>query len=270
MTDRANNQFIALVGSSLAKKDQTNVLLNAKGVELISKFCGFDEIIAAERVGNLQVVYDDKGQRKQVSGTNVIFSERVLDKVERNKQCAEAQPADICLIALFDFLVGSCDRTSSNFFVTKKGRVKLIDNLDSAFNSYAYSWGGGKLCFSGLRSVFIRQFVDADKWEWPRKPSPCLDYRCHAFNGTIGVKYPPIFSSCIANLSSTSDSKVWQTFQLPTIEIAARLRERAKWLLDGFEEAVSNHYNKYGKAPTKNMMTAKTLRKPDCHAVDSL
>lgn len=170
-----------------------------------------------------------------------------MDKLKMLERCALVQSADVRLAALFDFLIGSCDCTSSNFIVTEKGRIKLIDNLDSAFHSYAYSWKGRKICSSGLRSVFIQQFVDADVWESARRAMPCLDYRCHAPNGKIGREYPPIFKRCTANISGMSDRDVWRSFQLPSLRIAERLREISIWLLRGFEYAVYDHFEKYGE-----------------------
>lgn len=262
-TDFAGVQHLALVGNKQVRKRWWQPIQNAEPVRLLSSYCGLDDIVATERVGSLRSVVLQKGRYVQISGENVIFSEIVKTSEKAKKGCKFLNGPEVVKAALFDFLLGMCDRTVSNIIINEDGKLKLIDNTDSAFNVYGYNWRALG-CFAGVRSIFIRTFAYAQRFEWPSPPHSCYDYRCHATGGKIDKNYPEAFKGCIQSLSEQNVSSIFSKYKLPSMQSAERLRERARWLKSGFETAVFQNYQKYGNMKSKNVEFQPRVFQPQC------
>eukprot|EP00963_Diacronema_lutheri_P005745 scaffold456_cov368-Pavlova_lutheri.AAC.8 len=261
--DFAGVEHLALVGNKQVRKRWRQPIENAEPVHLLASACGLGDIVATEKVGSLRSVVVQDGRHVQITGENVVFSEIVETSPRFKKKCTAISGHEVIKAALFDFLLGMCDRTVSNIFVNKKGQLKLIDNIDSAFNVYGYSWRALG-CFAGVRSIFIRTFAYAQRYEWPFPPPSCYDYRCHAPGGKIGKDYPETFKSCIDLLSKYNTSMIYSNYRLPSMQSAERLRERAKWLNSGFEQAIFQNYRKYGNIKSKHVMFNPKVFQPEC------
>lgn len=263
MTDFAGVQHLALVGNKQVRRRWWQPIQNAEPVRLLSSYCGLDDIVATERVGSLRSVVLQKGRYVQISGENVIFSEIVKTSEKAKKGCKFLNGPEVVKAALFDFLLGMCDRTVSNIIINEDGKLKLIDNTDSAFNVYGYNWRALG-CFAGVRSIFIRTFTYAQRFEWPSPPHSCYDYRCHATGGKIDKNYPEAFEGCIKSLSEQNASAIFSRYKLPSMKSAERLQERARWLRSGFESAIFRNYQKYGNIRSANVEFQPRVFQPQC------
>ena len=99
--------------------------------------------------------------------------------------------------AVFDTLINARDRSFENVFITRAGRLTMIDTLTSAFE---YNAGPVDSVFVPATKLFMKAADDPLHRFHPRLW--LVDYRCFASGGSIGRAYPPRMHRCLAQVAS--------------------------------------------------------------------
>ncbi|KAG2488696.1 hypothetical protein HYH03_012697 [Edaphochlamys debaryana] len=147
--------------------------------------------------------------------------------------------------ALFDGLSSQCDRHGQNVFMTDKGDITLIDNLQAL----TYDWQNcimDSIFLPGTQKHAIIRWGGSIVWKAKgakRKrsvnPMVVMDYRCFVEGGKIGTNYPPQVKQCLTKLAGMTPQTILKEYGFPHLESAAVLHSRAKAMITkGFEWAL--------------------------------
>jgi hypothetical protein len=183
--------------------------------------------------------------------------------------------AKIVRAALFDVLMGQCDRHGQNMFITIDGDITLIDS-DQAFGRGWRRCVVDSVMIPGSEKYTIARY--GNNHVFGNSPptrdvnvQTLLDYRCHVPNGEIGGMYPFKFKTCIKWLSNATVPSIVERFGFTADDDAKFVRERAASLLNlGFEQTVLNAQRTLREDGTQTGK-AKTFDWPEpCCSLDEL
>lgn len=155
-------------------------------------------------------------------------------------------------ITLFDFLTSQRDRHGQNIFFDEFGNATVIDNETAMISSAK----------AGLNSMFIPGGQKYETYRVGYDKMTCamndncdtvqdklptmgilLDYRCYVEGGYIGKDYSPTLTAYLEKLEGLSAQEIQDYYQLPRLQMAEELKERAHDMLHlGFEGAVKKLY----------------------------
>ncbi|KAI8464996.1 MAG: hypothetical protein J3K34DRAFT_380094 [Monoraphidium minutum] len=159
--------------------------------------------------------------------------------------------SDVIQAAVFDLLTSQCDRHAQNVYVSRAGRLSLIDN-DQAYGSSWRPCGVDSIFLPGTQKHEIQRLGFKYVMKSPKtapdgrpsrgaSPLQLLDYRCHVPGGALGTAYPPRVAACLKNISSMTKQQVKAHYGFPLLATAAALRRRAADMSSrGFEWALQS------------------------------
>lgn len=183
--------------------------------------------------------------------------------------------AKIVKAALFDVLMGQCDRHGQNMFITINGDITLIDS-DQAFGRGWRRCAVDSVMIPGSEKYTIARYGNSHVFgnSPPTRDvnvQTLFDYRCHVPNGEIGGMYPSKFKTCIKWLSNATVPSIVERFGFTADDDAKFVRERAVSLLNlGFEQTVLNAQRTLQEDGTQTGK-AKTFDWPEpCCSLDEL
>ena len=130
-----------------------NLLLTRRSTQRVAKECGLLDVLPAHWVSRVDGVLPASGYRINWDGLWAELSSGVSLENLVHRGSPPAVPAavldllhrrlskpDVLAAATFDLLTSQCDRHGQNVYVSKDGRLSLIDN-DQAYGSSA-CWMG--------------------------------------------------------------------------------------------------------------------------------
>ncbi|KFM24877.1 hypothetical protein F751_1756 [Auxenochlorella protothecoides] len=180
--------------------------------------CGLAHVVPRHTVANITVLLPQSGY---VQSREALLSDRAkgipLQLLQGSWHWPAYQLQDIwrripsehvVQAAIFDLLVGHCDRHPDNVFVTDDGRMTLIDNDQIQGNIPGCLYESFFLPRCTKHEILINGFGWATQRHFQKnvlpdvRPSPLafFDYRCHAAGGAVGTAFPGALPTCLAKL----------------------------------------------------------------------
>ena len=232
VADSQGKDFLAKVGDNKDYKESLH-RNKTKALQTIRAECGFEDIVPEERVGPLKAhLWGMPREQAFVAADNVCFSE-YFEGVQARSFADLTSLKDILnstqivRAALHDFLIGVGDHCSSNILVLPNGNLKLMDNQCASLGST-------------VNGVFV---PGTHQWFKHRHFCKLFDYRFHT--ASVGTNYPTSVTKCLNTIANLTIADLVETFHIGTTEDAFYLRERAQWMLSGFEYAILRNLRQY-------------------------
>lgn len=238
-------RLVKMVDSSgahfLAKVTNNPPLHKVTAVERVVKRCGFEDIVPRERKGPLFSKVRTASGDRLLTASTAIFSEmkagRWVQLPERNEQVmATLNKTQVARAALFTFLFQAGDSMRKNvLYDPDTGSIYLIDNLEHGLCVDCRTTPGSIFYPGNLRFYLIEG----------SSAQSVYNYQLFVGNSRIEKEYSKQVRWCLNDMASSDLSSLSSKYGMPSTIDAVRIRERAKWMLEGFEVAIWKHFCKY-------------------------
>lgn len=202
--------------------------------------CGFQDIVVHEREGPLFAKIMNNLEQHTIAASKAIFSEMGEGEWRQSHDpgvLTYFNGSQIVRAALFQFLFGSGDGLWKNVvFQTDSGNLLLIDNLeDGLCNGCKHPWG----------SIFYPGNLKFYGHSGPNGTLDLSNYQKRLHGGILGKNYDGHLMNCLHTIAARTTDDLAEHYALKNHEDAYRLKERAIWMLDGFENAIWKQFCKY-------------------------
>jgi len=245
-----------------------NAMAKQTGFDRLAQDCGVEDLVVRQWVERIRAVMPHTGYgldlpalfSETAPGVTAAYMRKPKDKKAMLKFFQKVQGSNYLDAAIWDLLVGNCDRHGANIFIDDHGKLTLIDH-DMALT--------GK-CISN--SLFLPSTYFANKLtlggsgpfghtKGKLSVVDVMDYRCHTKKGALDTDYPRHFQKCLKQLSKSSLAEITSHYNFPVPKHAYLLKMRAEQMLTwGFEWTLFESGHIMGEKCPKRF----PMRKPCC------
>mmetsp|Transcript_5024 Transcript_5024/g.14050 ORF Transcript_5024/g.14050 Transcript_5024/m.14050 type:complete len:434 (-) Transcript_5024:419-1720(-) len=213
----------------------------------LAVFCGLDNVLLPQWEEHVRGIMPETGyvvdqpalMQEYIDGVSLHALSRNENQTFLVNTLQRLRPRQVLSGVLFDMLFAKSNRPPQSILVDKQGNLRLVDNEKVLTGELTNSLFMPRTA-NQARAVFGRPFVSSLGVQAMEDPSPLagMDYRCHVEGREMGRNFPGQFKTCIRRIVGSDVKTTMKEYGFQSTDTAARLKERARTLLDlGFERA---------------------------------